>query len=255
MQPLLAEMALLPLRPEIQVPGQSVFLDTASLASAPFGPGGQKDRGLRRCGFFTAALGGAAWIRSSARRAVQRRARRSDALEAASPRRSALTFLGLTGFLAGGATARAEHLATLTADTLKDAAGKVVVITGATAGVGLEAARTLVAAGAEVYVTGRTLAKAQAAVAEITKEAVPGKAIPLELNLASLSSVRAFVSGWSSEIKRPIDILACNAGLALGTDAKVWVFDFLNLPDLRLLSVLRTVGTNHLGHFLLAPWT
>eukprot|EP00439_Symbiodinium_sp_Y106_P068537 s512_g11.t1 len=242
MQPLLAETALFPLSPEILVPRQSVSLDKASPAPVRCGRG-QEDRGLRRCGFWAAALGGAAWIRGSARRAVQRRARQNDALEAASPRRSALTFLGLTGFLAGGATARAEHLATLTADTLKDAAGKVVVITGATAGVGLEAARTLVAAGAEVYVTGRTLDKAKVAVAEITKEAGPGKAIPLELNLASLSSIRSFASQWSSEIKRPIDILACNAGLALGTDTKE--------PQLTADGYELTVGTNHLGHFLL----
>ncbi|CAE7390554.1 PORB, partial [Symbiodinium natans] len=74
-------------------------------------------------------------------------------------------------------------------------------------------------------------------------EPVPGKAIPLELNLASLSSVRAFASQWSSEIKRPIDILACNAGLALGQDAKE--------PQLTTDGYELTVGTNHLGHFLL----
>jgi len=144
------------------------------------------------------------------------------------------------------ASASAERLATLTEVDLAEAKGKVVVITGATSGVGLEAARTLVRAGSDVYVTGRTLAKAEAAVANITAGAGAGagRAIPLELNLASLSSVRSFAKKWSSDVKRPIDVLACNAGLALGQDQKE--------PSYTEDGFELTVGTNHLGHFLLA---
>lgn len=143
-------------------------------------------------------------------------------------------------------SAWAERLG-LGAPALARARGKVVVVTGATAGVGLEASRTMVAEGADVYVTGRTLAKATAAAAELTAStkgvAGVGRAIPMELNLASLDSVRRFAAAWEKDVKRPIDILACNAGLALGQDLKE--------PQLTEDGFELTVGTNHLGHFLL----
>ncbi|CAK9042663.1 unnamed protein product [Durusdinium trenchii] len=139
--------------------------------------------------------------------------------------------------------AKAEHLASLTSEALKNAQGKVAVITGATSGVGLEAARVLAANGCDVYVAGRTLEKAQKAAADVAASAT-GQVFPMELNLASLDSVRRFASEWDSSIRRPVDILACNAGLALGQDQKEPLFteDGFEL----------TVGTNHLGHFLLA---
>jgi len=163
-------------------------------------------------------------------------------------RRSAVIATGaamLVPQLALPAPAAAERLATLTGEALERAKGKVVVITGATAGVGLEAARTLVRAGADVYVTGRTLAKATAAAADVTSGGVAsaGRAIPLELNLASLASVRSFADKMRNDVKRPIDILACNAGLALGQDLKE--------PEFTEDGFELTVGTNHLGHFLL----
>lgn len=144
---------------------------------------------------------------------------------------------------AGGA-----RLATLTPEALARAKGKVCLVTGATAGVGLEAARNLVGNGAEVYVCGRTLEKAKAAVEEITggaQAASLGKAVPLALDLASFASVRSFADAWRSEVKRPIDVLALNAGLALKTGLK---------PEGAPLSkdgLELTVATNHLGHFLL----
>jgi len=121
---------------------------------------------------------------------------------------------------AGGA-----RLASLTPATLATAKGKVVVITGATSGVGLEAARSLVSSGAEAS----TL----------------GKAMPLELDLASFASVRQFADQWKATVQRPIDVLALNAGLALKTGLK---------PEEAPLSrdgLELTVATNHLGHFLL----
>ncbi|CAJ1373309.1 unnamed protein product [Effrenium voratum] len=124
-------------------------------------------------------------------------------------------------------------------EALKNAQGKVAVITGATAGVGLEAARILAGAGCDVYLTGRTLAKAEAAAAEIRV----GKVVPMELNVASLDSVRRFVSTWKSNARRPVDILACNAGLALGQSLKE--------PEFTEDGFELTLATNHLGHFLL----
>lgn len=143
---------------------------------------------------------------------------------------------------AGGA-----RLAALTPETLQTARGKVFVVTGATAGVGLECARNLYRNGAEVYVCGRTAASASGAVAEITStsSSVAGSAIPLELDLSSLASVRSFAQKWKEEIKKPIDVLALNAGLALKTGLA---------PEEAPLSkdgYELTVATNHLGHFLL----
>lgn len=133
-------------------------------------------------------------------------------------------------------------LSTLTPETLQNAKGKVAIITGATSGVGLEAARVLAANGADVYVTGRTLEKATTAVADVATTAT-GQVVPLELNLASLASVRSFVEQWKSSVRRPVDILACNAGLALGQDQTE--------PQFTEDGFEVTVGTNHLGHFLL----
>jgi len=67
----------------------------------------------------------------------------------------------------------------------------------------------------------------------------------MALDLASFASVRDFAAAWRSDVKRPIDVLALNAGLALKTgiapeDAP------LSKDGLEL-----TVATNHLGHFLL----
>lgn len=117
------------------------------------------------------------------------------------------------------------------------------MVTGATSGVGLEAARTLRAAGSDVYVTGRTFEKAAVAAAEISSGGQGGQAIPMELNLASLRSIRSFAETWKRDVRRPIDILACNAGLSLSQD--------LNDPLLTEDGFELTVGTNHLGHFLL----
>jgi len=141
------------------------------------------------------------------------------------------------------------RLTALTPATLALAKGMVCVVTGATAGVGLEAARNLVCNGAEVYVCGRTAEKANAAVADIldsTKsQASPGKAMPMELDLASLASIRSFAASWKAAEHRPIDVLALNAGLALQSGLKAEEA-LLSRDGLEL-----TVATNHLGHFLL----
>ncbi len=71
-----------------------------------------------------------------------------------------------------------------------------------------------------------------------------GKLIPMECNLASLASVRRFAADFQG-LGLPLDVLVCNAGVALGVG--------LPPPPPRTVDGFElTVGTNHLGHFLLS---
>src|SRR3974390_856706 len=72
-------------------------------------------------------------------------------------------------------------------------AGKRILVTGASAGLGVETARALAAHGAQGVGAARDLAKAQTATAEVRKDAAAGGGSfdLIELDLASLKSVRA----------------------------------------------------------------
>ena len=99
---------------------------------------------------------------------------------------------------------------------------RTVVVTGGNSGIGLEAARALKAAGAEVVLACRDVTKAKA-VAE-------GMSVR-ELDLADLESVAAFAAGTDH-----VDALICNAGVMGG-------------PMLGTVQGHeRQMGTNHLGH-------
>jgi short chain dehydrogenase len=74
----------------------------------------------------------------------------------------------------------------------KDLSGKRVLVTGVSAGLGVETARALVAHGAQVVGAARDLAKAERATVEVRTQAANGGGFELvELDLASLESVRA----------------------------------------------------------------
>lgn len=105
-----------------------------------------------------------------------------------------------------------------------DLSDKTAVVTGASSGLGAEVARALRAAGATVVAAVRRPAS------------VDGPAV--ELDLASLDSVRAAAAQLRSEFER-IDLLFANAGV-MATPAGRTADGF----DVQL-------GTNHLGHFLL----
>src|ERR1700735_1132461 len=78
-----------------------------------------------------------------------------------------------------------------------DLRGKRILITGVSAGLGIETARSLAAHGAQVIGAARDLAKAEKATAQVGKDAsVGGGSFELiELNLASLQNVRACADG------------------------------------------------------------
>jgi NAD(P)-dependent dehydrogenase (short-subunit alcohol dehydrogenase family) len=116
-----------------------------------------------------------------------------------------------------------------------DLAGKRVLVTGVSAGLGVETARTLVAHGAQVVGTARDLDKAKAATAEVI--AGKGGFEVIELDLASLKSVRASADALVAD-GRPFDVVIANAGVMrtpFGHTADGFETQF---------------GTNHLGHFV-----
>src|SRR4029453_15535863 len=93
-----------------------------------------------------------------------------------------------------------------------DQSGKLAVVTGANSGTGKEATKRLAAAGAHVVMAVRTVAKGDAARAEILA-AHPGAQLEVRrVDLADLASVRDVADGLTAD-GRPIDILINNAGV------------------------------------------
>src|SRR5215813_9170933 len=92
--------------------------------------------------------------------------------------------------------------------------GKRVLVTGVSAGIGVETARALAAHGAHVVDAARDLAKAEAATAQVRKDAsANGGAFELiQVDLASLKSVRACADALLAK-GQPFDIIIANAGV------------------------------------------
>lgn len=117
--------------------------------------------------------------------------------------------------------------------------GKIAVVTGANSGIGYHTAREIGRAGAEVIVACRDPGRAEKALASLRAEA-PGAQFSLEmLDLADLTSVRAFAERLSGS-KKAIDLLVNNAGIMAIPKRSLTAQGF----ELQF-------GTNHLGHFAL----
>ena len=120
-----------------------------------------------------------------------------------------------------------------------DLGGTRVLVTGVSAGLGVETARVLAAHGAHVVGAARDLAKAEAATAHVRADARNGGELELvELDLASLASVRACADGLLAR-GQPFDLVIANAG--------VMACPFGHTAD----GFETQFGTNHLGHFVL----
>ena len=106
--------------------------------------------------------------------------------------------------------------ATSTTDEVLDGVnlnGKRVLVTGVSAGLGVETARALVAHGAEVVGAARDLTKAKAATAGVRAAAKNGGGLELvELDLASLDSVRVCADALV-DAGKPFDLVIANAGV------------------------------------------
>jgi NAD(P)-dependent dehydrogenase (short-subunit alcohol dehydrogenase family) len=119
-----------------------------------------------------------------------------------------------------------------------DLRGKEAIVTGGSAGIGIETVRALAKAGARVVIGARNLEKAEA-VAKDIRESTKNPNVEVEkLELSSLASVNAFVKKYL-EKKRPLHILINNAGIM--EEAKSYTVDGFE----------NHFGTNHVGHFAL----
>ncbi len=125
-----------------------------------------------------------------------------------------------------------------TAADIPDLAGMVVVVTGSSSGIGLEAAREFARRGAETILACRSPERGARAMESLRAEVPGARAELLALDLASLASVERFAREFSGRYSR-LDVLANNAGI-MGVDYGVTDDGFE-----------RHVGTNHLGHFAL----
>jgi NAD(P)-dependent dehydrogenase (short-subunit alcohol dehydrogenase family) len=93
-----------------------------------------------------------------------------------------------------------------------DLPGKICVITGATSGLGLVAARGMATAGATVVLAGRDPQRLRSAAEAITTDAAAAAVETVELELDSLASVRSAAAQISARFPR-IDVLINNAGV------------------------------------------
>jgi len=119
-----------------------------------------------------------------------------------------------------------------------DLAGRRILVTGVSAGLGVETARALAAHGATVVGAARDLKKAVAATAEVRAQAANGGSLELiELDLADLGSVRAAADKLNAKGEM-FDVVICNAG--------VMATPFGKTKD----GFETQFGTNHLGHFV-----
>lgn len=117
-----------------------------------------------------------------------------------------------------------------------DLDGVRAVVTGASSGLGVETARALAAAGADVTLAVRNAAAGQAVADEIERSGVSIRPRVVWLDLADQGSVSGFVEAWDG----PLHLLINNAGVVTGgleRTAEGWELQF---------------ATNHLGHFALA---
>jgi len=117
-----------------------------------------------------------------------------------------------------------------------DLAGRRVIVTGGASGIGVETARALAGAGAEVTLAVRDTTAGERAAEDIVATTGNKEVLVAPLDLADQSSVRSFAAGWEG----PLHILVNNAGLMappLTRTPEGWELQF---------------ATNHLGHFELA---
>src|SRR3984957_1400552 len=128
-----------------------------------------------------------------------------------------------------------------TEDVLKgvDLKGNRILVTGVSAGIGVETARALVAHGADVVGAARDLDKAKRATFEVSQAAAKtgGRLELIELDLASLKSVRTAADKLIAD-GRLFDVIIANAGVMatpFGKTDEGFETQF---------------GTNHLGHFV-----
>lgn len=116
-----------------------------------------------------------------------------------------------------------------------DLTGKRAIVTGGASGIGVETARALASAGAEVVLAVRDVAAGERVADQITTSTGNTDVLVSELDLSVRESIAAFVKRWIG----PLHILVNNAGVMASPETRTaegWELQF---------------ATNHLGHFAL----
>ncbi len=127
-----------------------------------------------------------------------------------------------------------------TPELLDSLAGKTIVITGANAGAGFEAARILLSKGASVVMLNRSAEKSTAAISALKEEFGEDANVSfVRMDLSVLASVREAATEVLKSVSQ-IDALICNAAIAQVPTRKLTVDGFES-----------QLGTNHYGHFVL----
>jgi NAD(P)-dependent dehydrogenase (short-subunit alcohol dehydrogenase family) len=117
-----------------------------------------------------------------------------------------------------------------------DLTGQRVIVTGGASGIGIETARALAGAGAEVTLAVRNRAAGERTARDITATTGNPRVLVAPLDLADQVSVASFSAAWDG----PLHILVNNAGVMASPEMRTpqgWELQF---------------ATNHLGHFALA---
>jgi NAD(P)-dependent dehydrogenase (short-subunit alcohol dehydrogenase family) len=117
-----------------------------------------------------------------------------------------------------------------------DLTGRRAIVTGGASGIGIETARALAGAGAEVTLAVRNLEAGQHTAEDVTATTGNKQVRVAPLDLADQASVASFVAAWDG----PLHILVNNAGVMASPEMRTpqgWELQF---------------ATNHLGHFALA---
>jgi NAD(P)-dependent dehydrogenase (short-subunit alcohol dehydrogenase family) len=118
-----------------------------------------------------------------------------------------------------------------------DLTGRRAIVTGGASGIGVETARALASAKAEVTLAVRDLETGERIAADLVANTSNKRILVAPLNLADQASIAALVANWSG----PLHLLVNNAGVS-------------GLPELQLTpdGWEMHFATNHLGHFALA---
>ncbi|GAA3411121.1 SDR family NAD(P)-dependent oxidoreductase [Streptosporangium vulgare] len=117
-----------------------------------------------------------------------------------------------------------------------DLTGRRAVVTGGASGIGIETARALAGAGAEVTLAVRDLGAGERTANDIVATTGNKQVLVAPLDLADQASVAAFTAAWDG----PLHLLVNNAGVMASPETRTpegWELQF---------------ATNHLGHFALA---
>ncbi|MDC3953255.1 SDR family oxidoreductase [Polyangium jinanense] len=115
---------------------------------------------------------------------------------------------------------------------------RIVLVTGATDGIGRQTALELLRRGARVLVHGRTLAKAKAVRDVLARESGSSDLLPVAADLSSMAAVRALAAEVMARVDR-LDVLLSNAGV------------FMHERKLTEDGFETTFAVNHLAPFLL----